>query len=325
MQVNELVRLLESGDYRRCLEQALSLLAEDSLESAGRARVLHVISRSRFGLTDYFGAVEAADQAVALATEAGEQDLLGFALIDLAAAQSKIRRTAEAIASYRRFLSELDSFVAARCMEGTVLSAMARTLAQVGQPEAALRQLAEAIAWFIRYGDEESAHACRRSAAEIHMAQGHFDAARVLLEQGDHYVQNHLANRTVLVDHLLDWAALEYAAGRHQESVQGAFRALEMCVDHLEQQARAQLLLSSNAMAMGQPKDALNFAMGARVSAIDGRFYQMEFEASDIIFRVIRTEGLALLRELETEYYQVGVDLYHYLSARVIDRMAREQ
>jgi len=325
LQVNELVRLLESGDYRRCLEQALPLLTGGSLEAAARARVLQVICRSRLGLTDYFGAVEAGEQAVALAAEVGESDLLGFALIDLAAALAKIRRRAEALAAYERFLSQLHSFVAARCMEGTVLHEMALVLQQLGQPKAALRRLAEAISWFIRYGDEESAHACRRSAAAVHMEQGHLDAARILLEQCDHYVQNHSANRELFVNHLLDWAALHFAAGRHQESAQVAFQALEHSVDNLEQQARAQLLLSSNALAMGQPKDALNFAMGARVSAIDGRFYQMEFEAADVIFRVLRSEGVDLLRELDAEYYQEGVDLYHYLSARVIDRMTREQ
>lgn len=324
MLVSDLTSLLESGEYRRCLEEALVLLDRGDHDAQSEARIQAAICRSRLELTDYFGAVRAGQQAVDLAGGAEAFDLLGFALVDLGTAYGQIHHPVQATSVFERYLSELAIFTAARCMEGTVLRRLADALQQAGRPSEALKRLWEAYEWFERYGDEKSAVDCRRAAIRIHLDLAEPEETVSLIREGDRYLETHPWDREFLIAHLLDRAQFFMATGRHQESIQEAFRALETQGAETVQVCEAQLILSQNALALNRPKDALNFALAARVTAIDGRCYDLEFEASEILFRLLRERGGQLVHELEGDYQEQGVDVYHYLSDRVIQRYLRE-
>jgi len=322
--VSDLTHLLESGEYRRCLDEALVLLERGGHDGESEARIQAAICRSRLELTDYFGAVQAGEVAVDLAGGAAAFDLLGLALVDLGTAYAQIHRPSQAIAVFQRYLSELTFFTAARCMEGTVLRRLASALQQHGRSGEALERLWEAHEWFERYGDEKSAVDCRRAAIRVYLEQAQSQSALALIREGDRYSETHPWDRDLLVAHMLDRALFCMVTGRHEDSIQEAFRALEAAGSETLQVCEAQLILSQNALALNQPKDALNFALAARVTAIDGRYYDLEFEASDILFQLLRERGGQLVRELETDYQEQGVDVYHYLSDRVIRRYLRK-
>lgn len=321
--VQDLGRLLESGEYRRCLEEAFALLKEGGHDAEGAARIHAAICRSRLELTDYFAAVDAGERAVALAEEAGVPDVLGFALVDLGTALSATRRFDGALEVFERFCREVSCFTAARCMEGTVLQRMAATLQRAGSPAEALERFALAERWFQRFGDEASALDCSRAALRIHLDEGEPAKAVPILQAHSQIAAAQPRNRELVSNHLLDRALYHLAVGEYQQSVQEAFQALELADDRLVQQSRAHLLLCQNALATNQPKDALSFALAARVAAIDGKLYDLEFEASEILFRLLRERGARLLKELEVDYQKVGASVFHYLSEQAVDRMLR--
>lgn len=324
MLVSDLARLMESGDYKRCLEEATLLLATGGHDAESRVRIQAAICKCRLELTDFFAAVEAGRLAVEMASEAQLADVVGFSLIDLGRARAEIRQYDAALEAFERFFQELPIFTAARCMEGIALRHMAGTLHKSGRHNEALERYLEARRWFLRFGDVKTAAECSRSAVHLHLEQGAPEYAIPLLKEGDRYAEAHPQDREFLTDHLLDRAIFLMVVGQHQESIQEAFRALYAADDRLDHQCRAHLILSQNALALNQPKDALSFALAARVAAIDGRCYDLEFEASDILFRLLRGRGARLLEELECDYYEQRVDLYHYLSERVVRRMVRE-
>lgn len=321
MSVSHLARLLESGDFRRCLSEAAALLEAGECDTETLARIQAVLCRSRLGLTDYNAAIEAGQQAVDLAGRVQSWDVLGFALLDLGTALIHVRRYDEALGVYARYLSALPSFTAAQCAEGAVRERLAGTLMLTGRPAEAQAEYWQAHRWFERFGDDRSAQDCVRAIVRIHLAQGQLLPVPELLARGTEHARAHPGDREFLAEHLLDWAQYYQAASRLDEAVRAGWQALSLADDRAVQQARAQLLLCQIALAQDRPADGLSFALAARVTAIDGKLYDLEFEASEILFRLLRIHGPGLLRELESDFAQQGVNIYHYLSEPVLQRM----
>lgn len=321
MLVRDLTRLMESGDYRQCLDCAVVLLDQSTHDLEARARIHAAICRCKLELTDFFGAAEAGERALELAEAAAMPDLVGSVLVDLGQACLKVRRFDRARSALLWYLDELTSFTAAQCREGLALQLLAEVLDRSGCPEEASERYLQAQRWYLRFGDVKRAAQCVRAVIRMHLEQGAPNCAVEMLRESDCYAAEHPDDQEFLTDHLLDRALFHLVTGRFQESIQEAFQALESAGDRLHQQCRAHLILCQNALATNQPKDALNFALAARVAAIDGRYYDLEFEASEILFRLLRERGTRMLRDLEADYYAQGVDIYHYLSERAVRRM----
>lgn len=323
MSVSYLGRLLEAGDYKRCLTEAITLLEDGGHDLEAVARIQAAICRSCLELTDHFAAIRAGRAAVDAARKAGAPDVLGPALVDLGTALAAIRQYEEALATFTEFLEAMPTFTAAQCMEGTVLHRMADTLRRAGRPLEALDTYWRARRWMERFGDEAAAREVSRAIIHLLLEMGDPDMAVPLLADGDRYALSSPADRPFLSSHLQARAHWHLARGEYDLAANQAFQALEAADDRLDQQSSAHLLLCQTALAQGKPREALHFALAARVSAIDGRHYALEFEASTLLFRLLRERGERLLREVEADCYAQGLDLYHYLSERALHQMFR--
>lgn len=321
MSVSDLGRLLESGEYKRCLERAEALLEDGEHDAEGAARIHSVILRSCLELTDYFAAAKAGSEAVRLAERAGAPDLVGFALVDLATAEVAIRQYDQALAHIERYMDEMPHYTGARCQEGTALRRLGDVLLHTGRRPEALDRYWDAHRWFIRFGDEPAARECLRVIIRVHLDQGETAQAAPLLAANDEYALSHEEDRLFLTNHLMDRALFHLVKGEHAAAAQVGFQALQLAENRLDQQASAQLLLAQSALAQERPREALSFALAARVAAIDGRLYDTEFAASEILFRLLRTDGPELLKAVAGDFYAQGVDIYHYLSEQVIKEL----
>jgi tetratricopeptide (TPR) repeat protein len=323
LSVSRLARLLETGQYKLCLEEANRLLAGGEYDPEETARILAAVCRSCLELTDFHAAVQAGEQAAEVAGAAGAADVLGFVLVDLGTALTKTRRYAEAAAVLGRYLAVLPACTAARCMEGIALQRLADAFRAAERPHKALEQYAAARRWFGRFGDEASARGCLRAMTHLHLELGESEQALSLLLEGGRRLTPRPAGDGEFCERLLDWAAYYLATGQHDASAQAGFTALEAVGDNLDRQCRAQLLLCRNALAQAKDAEALGLAIAARVSAIDGRLYTLEFEATDVIFRLLAKGGGTLLQEVEADFARQGVTIQHYLSEQVLrDRLS---
>lgn len=323
MSVSYLGRLLDEGDYKRCLTEAFTLLEDGGHDAESMARIQAAICRSCLELTDHFAAVKAGQTAVEIARRAGVPDVLGPALIDLATALVAVRRFDEAMDAFEQFLAELPTFTAAQCMEGVALQRMGDTLRRAGRPEQALNAYWRAHRWMERFGDEAAAREVARSIIHLYLELGQPDVAIPLLVEADRYALNSPGDRRFLSEHLRTRALWHMARSEPELAANQAFQALEVADDRLEQQCSAHLLLCQTALAQDRPREALHFAMAARVTAIDGRLYALEFEASHLLFRLLRERGDRLFREVEADCYAQGLDLCQYLSERTLHQMFR--
>lgn len=322
MSVTRLARLLETGQYKLCLEEANLLLAGGGHDPERKARILSAVCRSCLELADCHGAVAAGRQAAEAAEAAAAPDVLGAVLVDLGTAMVRTRRHQEALPIFRRYLAGLDACTAARCLEGTALRQMAAACRGAGRLQEALDCYERAQRWFQRFGDETAVGECLRARIQIHLDRNEPDRAFPLLKESDRRLVES-ADTGARFERLLDWAAYYQATGRFDAAARTGFAALEAADGDLSRQCRAQLLLSRTALGQAKPAEALALAFAARVSAIDGRLYAMEFEATDILFRLLEQGGAPLLQEVEADFAQQGVTIAEYLSDRVLRERLR--
>lgn len=316
----ELHRLMESGDYWGCLARGKAMLEQEPLADVDRARVLQVLCRCHLALGQHEGAVAAGRLAADLAERHQQADLAGNALVLLARAQVSMRRYPEALATLERFRQGLPEYTAALCLEGAAMQLTGEVLARLGRPEGAVDWYSRAHHWFHRYGDEESAGDSLLALIDLALSAGDLgEAARRLAEaeaRGD-------STPTFAVRLLLARARYLQAKGEEQPSVDAAYQAFLRAEHCSPLQVEAQLHLSRMAEVMGRPVDGLSFALAARISAIDGRLYALEFEASAWLIHLIRRHGPEPVAELAEDLGRQGLDLYQYLDPEAVERLAR--
>jgi len=318
LSVSHLTRLLDMGEYRRCLQEASMLLAEGAHDAEGEARIQAAICRSYLELTDYQAAIAAGARAADLARRSGAHDVLGAVLLDLGTAQGQVRRSEDALSSFEEFLALLPAYTGARCLEGAARSRQAEVLQCMGRSGEALEAYRMAVHWFDRYGDEPGAQQCLHAMSRIYLDLRQPGKALRCLRESDHRARVRTESRASRCERLLSWARYRLAAGLNAEAARAGYAALECTEDRLDLQAEAQLIMCRAALSQDLPAEALSLALAARVAAIDGRHYEQEFEASQIIFRLLQERGMALLHEVEAVYRKQGVNIYHYLSERAL-------
>lgn len=316
--LHQLSEMLSKQEYHRCVDVAHLLLSVGGHNSYEVAQIHLVLCRSYLALSDYTRAIEAGRSALDAAESTGDSGLIAGALAELGVAQAGGRRFTEAQESFDHYW-EMGADPAS---QGRVLYTIAGIHRRLGEFSAAAAGYTRAMEWHVQANDEQTAQQCRHEAISAYLEAGQTDAVLPLLAGGDVYVQGHPEDTPTAVTHCLDWAAFLYLEGEYQKSIQVAFGALEVTGD-LTRQARAHLLLSQGAQALDKPVDALSFAMAARIAAIDAQRYDLEFEAADILFRLLRLHGADLLQELDREFLNQGVDLYQYISEDWYHRLRR--
>lgn len=327
--VGELRRLLESGEYWGCLERGRDLLVSGELTEEEQARVLSTLSRCHLALGQLQAAATAAGKAAALAGRAGLHDLEGACLLDQATALSAHRQHEEALNVLHRFRQGLPAYTASLCLEGNELQLTAATLVALGRTPEGAEWYDRADRWFQRFGDERSAAECRVGAINACLAAweglGEPDPWRPEVERRLAGAEESaaLANPETLARLALARSRSHRLAGEDQDAANEGFRALLLAESLSPLQVEIQLHLSRMAEAMNRPVDALSFAFAARTTAIDGRLYPLEFEASALFIRLIQRYGAEPLAELTGELAKQGVDICQYLDAAEAERLAR--
>jgi hypothetical protein len=229
----------------------------------------------------------------------------------------RLRRYALALEAWERYERLLPELTGAQCQAGWVSSQKAKALQRLGQADQALDAYVAAWRWFERFGDESSVRTCQRAMMEIHLESGDLKRVRRLLAEGDRRMVD--ADPSFRTDHLLDWACYLLASGRPALAAGRAFAALEQSTA-LDQQGRAQMILCQTALQQEKSVEAFAFALAARVSAIEGSHYSLEFDAAEVIFRLLRQHGSELLDEVAADFERQGVNIYDYLSELAVRR-----
>lgn len=311
----ELERLMAAGEYQRCLQAGRHLLEEGDPTDEEAGRTWALLCRCHLLAGDHLRAVEAGRKSEAITSGRAMADVTAAVLSDLATALAALRRHEEALAALVRFYRLLPDCTAAQCLEGAALQRHGAVLGRLGRLHEAAARYHEAMRWYRRFGDEAAAGACLQDLTQLWLDRHRADQAFPLLQEGDRHLTINSDDRAFEARHRLLRARYHRVAGRWQESTDEAYAALDLSEELSAVRAESQLLLSQNAAEADQPVEALGFALSARVTAVDGRLYALEYQACTWLANLVHRYGPAAVAELEWALERVGIDLYQYLPA----------
>ncbi len=265
-----------------------------------------------------------AEQALAGAEAVGIQLVYAQALLHVGTCYAELRRFSDAIRLLERLTELLPELPPTEAtLEGEALYQLGMAHAQRGEHEKARNALTRAQTWYSARGQDALSEKCRRHLFYICLKRGDQADLPALLDEGERYVRAHPEDHTALWALRLEQA--EYALARKDlmQAVRSVNAALEAAGSDPVQCYDCYILLLRCAQSQGHHKDALNFGLSARIMALDAHRYDLDFQATVVfieLFRSLGDEASALLKQLDNEYQQRGLDIYRYLPESLLRR-----
>ncbi|MFZ5823572.1 MAG: hypothetical protein ACOY94_04455 [Bacillota bacterium] len=321
-----LIRLMEEGDFKKCLRLAEQLMLKGGWSLSEMATINLAICRCRLGINDPYGAIAAGMLAVKLAKDTGEYDLLGRSLLNLGTAYVGIRQYDQALQQFYSYLEFRPEYKEARRLEGAIWRHIGVTHQRKLESQKAVEALTRARDWFSDQGIDYSTFTCNHDLINTYLQMHETDTVSTLEPVKDLLLhQKLIANRNrrdtyYQGTYLLDVAATYLAEGRIGRAMVAANKGLEVHRGDRIHAFHCQMVLYKCSIERGDPRRALGHALAARVQAVEGRFYELEFLSSQAMADVIKQQGPEMVRQLDEEYLAMGVDLGQYLSPWVLRR-----
>lgn len=247
-------------------------------------------------------AVHHGELALTGAEAEGQLHVLAPAFLALGSCYVQMGWAQEAIRVLRRYDSIKEGLGAAEAaLEGEVLLQLGQALEMAGELGEAATTMHRAFVWFREHGlrvwaEECALHLKRLAPVGARAEEFSADVDRVSFLLGR--AEYHLLTR-------------EYAA-----AVSEALSALHEAGSDSLQCYNCYSLLMRCARVQGHHKDALNFALSARMMALEANQFDLAFRAGQGFAEIYRSAGPdagAMLQELVKEHRKHGVDIARFL------------
>lgn len=320
------IRLMEEGEFKKCLRLAEQLMLKGGWSLSEMAMINLAICRCRLGIQDPYGAIAAGMLAVKLARDTGDHDLLGRALLNLGTAYVGIRQYDQALQQFYSYLDFLPQYKEAHRLEGAIWRHIGVTHQRRLESAKAIEALTRARNWFASRQIDYSAFACGHDLINTYLQLNEtdplapLDTVKELLAQQKIIAQRNPSEAYYKGTYLLDLAALYYHEGRLARAMVAANKAMAVYKGDRVHAFHCHLILHRCAVDKVDARRALGHALAARVQAVEGRHYELEFLASQAMADVIKEQRPETIRQIDEEYLAQGVDLAQYLSPWILRR-----
>lgn len=324
--VEALARLMNEGQFRRCLAVADQMLEQGGWSRAELADIYLISCRCRLATQDPYGAVVSGSAAVRLARQEKAYDLLGRARLLLGTAYAGVGQYGRALTQFYAYFDDLPRYRESRRLEGAVWKHIGVAHQRRLESEKAVYAFNQARAWFTSSGIDYSAFTCNHDLINTYLQLAETDTesrvadVRALLEEQRSIVKRHPRDGFFAGTYLLDLASYFRHEGQVVRASVAASRALKLYQGDRVHNFHCHLLLHWCDLKRGNGRRALGHALAARAQALSGRRPDLERLASQAMAEVIDREGPEILRQLNQEY-EAGVNLGEHLGARVPDRL----
>lgn len=322
--VEQLIQLMEAGDFEGCLRAAEQLLLRGGLGMVQMAHVNLVIARCKLASNDAFGAIPSGIQATKMARDAKEWDLYGRALLTLGAAYVGANQFSEALDQFYSFLKNLADFDRSKRLEGAVWRQLGITYGRILESEKAVDSLERARRWFRRHENEHSHFICGSDLVSIYLGRrerepmASIEPVRSILAEQKLYAKRFAHEPLYRIQYLYNQAEYYFYTGRIGRAMVAAMQSMDLAQSDHAHRFRCHMLLHRCTVKIGQGKESLGYAVAARMEAMKGRHYELELLAVQAITATIKREGAQVVEALEEDYREVGLELSEYLSPGIL-------
>lgn len=242
--------------------------------------------------------------AIQMASELEAWDYYGVACLFLGGAYTTLRQYQTAIDAFLNYHASFHKYRAARRYQVWGWYNLGHAYSLIGEGRQAAKSLAEALKLAEAAKNERFAHGVRQALIEQCVRIGDAEQVPELLAKCSHYLRHHADEyyiRESRLAHLKLRAEYAVLTNRLDRAFSVALRGLSEAGREYPHLCHFHLLLAKIARQKGATIQALGHAMSARVYASKGSRYDLESEASELFYEVIKSnpEDLA------------GVDRYY--------------
>lgn len=323
MGIRVLDHLISEYKWEESAHLAADLLDRRTAPTPDQDAHLHaILCRSRIGLRDYLGAVPIGERLVAIATEHEMWDRLARALTDLALAYYYMRRYPEQIELTERFYGHRYRFTDEGLRsEGHILFLTGLSYRNgLAEPAKARDAFMKASTCYMRDQNQAALDRTRREIVQTLLMMGDLDAVAPLLAEGEAYARSRPDDVLAQFDQAYDTCKYLRSRHRYTESVNAGLQGLHYAKGRPVWEYCIYMALYDTALAAKDFPYALNFALSARLSAMDARRYDLEYAATAAMIDLIRDQGPEIVVELNRQYKLHGLDLFQYIPESILHR-----
>ncbi|MGE5676375.1 MAG: tetratricopeptide repeat protein, partial [Mycobacterium leprae] len=322
-----LLRLMEDGEFQKCISLAEQLLLQGGLTVQELATVNMALCRARLGIDDPFGAIPSGSLAVKLARDVEDWDLLARSLLNLGHAYLATHDFEQALFQFYSLLESERRYVESQRFVGAAWKGIGICHQHQGEHEQALVAFRRSRAWFqknkVVHGDFTCIHDLVNTYLDwndVNPKQS-LDQVKDLLKEERAIALAHPTETYYKGTYLYDKGALYLRQRRYKRAIIAAMQAMETHKEDHELTFHVHMVLHACTRELGMVKDALGYALAARVEALAVRRFDLEYLSIRAFVETIRQKnGPAALKQLDTEYQAIGVDLSTYLPQYILQR-----
>lgn len=326
MVLDILNQLMEDGEFEKCLHHAEQQLLRGGYTISQLAQLNLIICRCRLGMNDPYGAVPSSLLAVKLARDVKDWDLLGRSLLNAGTACVGIRQYDQALQNFYAYFEHQVEYKGARRLEGAIWRHIGIAHQLKLESGKAIDAFNRAREWFARNKIDHSSFAVTHDLINTYF-QVHETNPAASLDEIPELLQHQkrISNRNphdsyYYSNYLLDKASYYYIQKRYGRAIVCAMQAMEVRSEDFLLTFHCHMVLHRCTLQLGNPKQAFGYALAARMAAVRGRHFDLEFVASQAMVSVIRKQGPDLVREIDEEYQSMGIDLGQYISPNFLQR-----
>jgi tetratricopeptide (TPR) repeat protein len=320
-----LAQLMEEGKFEECLRLSEQQLLRGGMTVAELATLNLIICRCRLGLNNSYGAINSGLLAAKLARDTREWDTYGRALLNVGTAYMGSRQYALALETLYNYFEFSHLYNVARRFEGAIWRTIGLAHQHKGEPKQAIDALTKAHQWFAKQGIDQSAFNALHDLVHTYLSLydskgGSLEPVRQILAQQKAISRKYPAESYLRAYHLNDESAYYLRAKRWGRALVCAMKAIDIRKNDNPLHFYAYMNLCSGYKQIGEVKQALSYVLAARMAAIRGKHYDLEYVAAQTMAELIRVQKTELVREFDEEYQAMGIDLCQYLSPALLRR-----
>jgi len=317
--VGYLVQLMEEGRFEQCLRLAEQQLLHGGMTLSELATVNLVVCRCRLGLQDVYGSINPGLLAAKLSRSTRDWDTYGRALLNVGTAYMGIRHYDRALRNLYMYFEHLSDYLTASRFEGAVWRSIGIAHQSLLQSDRAIRALERARQWYDDQESDRGSFGCIHDLLNVHLQvhevnpKAGLDPALDLLLEEKAIVARHPDDSYYRSHYLLDRASVYLHRACYGRARVSASQARSARSDDMVLAFHSFMVLQRCSVQSGEAKEAIGYALAARVTAMQAKRHDLEALATQTIADLMGSPEAPVPAELDKMYHTMEMDLDRYL------------